>query len=113
VADLITGLRSARYEWVLLSLAFATFAFISRAVRWVLLIEPLGYKPAVINTFYALMTGYLANFILPRIGEITRCASLNRTERVPVDSLLGTVIIERITDLLVLLLLSALVILIK
>jgi glycosyltransferase 2 family protein len=104
---LISGLRSARYEWVLLSLSFATLAFVSRAFRWVLLIEPLGYRPSVRNTFYALMTGYLANFILPRIGEITRCGSLNRTDRIPADSLLGTVITERITDLVLLILLAA------
>ena len=104
---LISGLRSARYEWVLLSLSFATLAFLSRAFRWVLLIEPLGYRPSVKNTFYALMTGYLANFILPRIGEITRCGSLNRTDRIPADSLLGTVITERIADLILLLLLAA------
>lgn len=103
---LMSGLRSARYEWVFLSLSFATLAFISRALRWVLLIEPLGYNPSVKNTFYALMTGYLANFILPRIGELTRCASLNRTDRIPADTLLGTVIIDRIADLLVLLLLA-------
>ncbi len=104
--DLVLGLRSANYSWVLLSLIFAFLAFISRAYRWILLIEPLGYKPSAKNTFYALMTGYLANFILPRIGEITRCGSLNRTDRIPVDSLMGTVITERISDLIVLLLLG-------
>ncbi len=105
--DLVLGLRSANYSWVLLSLTFAFLAFISRTYRWILLIEPLGYKPSPENTFYALMTGYLANFILPRIGEITRCGSLNRTERIPVDSLMGTVITERISDLIALLLLGA------
>jgi glycosyltransferase 2 family protein len=110
---LMSGLRSARYEWVFLSLSFATLAFISRAVRWVLLIEPLGYNPSVKNTFYALMTGYLANFIFPRIGEITRCGSLNRTDRIPVDTLLGTVIIDRLADILVLFLLSLTVFLMK
>ena len=104
--DLVRGLRSANYSWVLLSLTFAFLAFISRTYRWILLIEPLGYKPSPENTFYALMTGYLANFILPRIGEITRCGSLNRTERIPVDSLMGTVITERISDLIALLLLG-------
>lgn len=105
---LVSGLKDARYEWVFVSLLLATLAFISRAMRWVLLIEPLGYRPSVRNTFYALMTGYLANFVLPRIGEITRCGSLNRTDRIPVSSLLGTVIVERISDFIVLLLLAAL-----
>ncbi len=106
IENLIAGLKAARYEWVLLSLFFAILAFISRAVRWMILIEPLGYRPLLKNTFYSLMTGYLANFVLPRIGEITRCGSLNRTDGIPVGSLLGTVITERITDLLVLILLA-------
>jgi glycosyltransferase 2 family protein len=110
---LVSGLRSAKFEWVFLSLLLATLAFISRALRWILLIEPLGYRPSAKNTFYALMTGYLANFVLPRIGEITRCGSLNRTDRIPVSSLLGTVIIERIADFLVLLLLAGMVFIIK
>lgn len=111
--DLISGFRTARYEWVLISLFFATMALFSRTYRWILLIEPLGYKPAAKNTFFALMSGYLANFILPRIGEITRCGSLNRTDRIPVDKLLGTVITERISDLLIVLLLATTVFFLK
>ncbi|TVR72001.1 MAG: UPF0104 family protein [Marinilabiliales bacterium] len=111
--ELIEGLRSANYLWVVLSLAFASAAFISRTYRWIMLIEPLGYNPPVKNTFYALMTGYLANFILPRLGELTRCGSLNRTDRIPADALLGTVITERIADLLMLLLLALAVLLIQ
>ncbi len=111
--NLLSGLRSASYQWVFLSLLFATLAFISRSYRWKILIEPLGYNPSLKNSFYALMTGYLANFILPRIGEITRCGSLNRTERIPAGSLLGTVIVERMSDLLILLLLALSVFLIN
>lgn len=111
--ELMSGLKSANYSWVLISLIFAFLGFISRAYRWLLLIEPLGYKPSAKNTFYALMTGYLANFVLPRIGEVTRCGSLNRTDRIPVDKLLGTVITERISDVLVLLLFAVYVFFIK
>jgi glycosyltransferase 2 family protein len=94
------SLRQANYNWVLLSLVLAFFAHLSRAYRWRLLIEPLGYKPRLRTTFYAVMVGYLANFAFPRIGEITRCGTLNRTDKIPVDSLLGTVIIERAFDLI-------------
>lgn len=111
--DLLHGLKNADYSWVLLSLFFATLAFVSRALRWIILIEPLGYKPSFNNTFYALMSGYLANFLLPRIGELTRCASLNRTDRVPVDALLGTVIIDRIFDVIILIILLAVVFVVK
>ncbi len=112
-SELLYGLKNADYSWVLLSLFFAFMAFVSRAMRWIILIEPLGYKPSFKNTFYALMSGYLANFLLPRIGELTRCGSLNRTDRIPVDSLLGTVIIDRIFDVLMLLLLLAVVFVLK
>jgi uncharacterized membrane protein YbhN (UPF0104 family) len=68
-----------------------------------MLIEPLGFKPSLSNTSAALMIGYLANLAVPRLGEVTRCGTLNRSEKVPFDSLIGTVIIERIVDVLSLL----------
>jgi uncharacterized protein (TIRG00374 family) len=100
---LIEGLKEADYSWVALSLLFAFIAYVSRARRWILLIRPLGYKPTLLNTFYSLMTGYLANLALPRIGEITRCVALGKKEKVPVDQLVGTVVVERAIDLISLL----------
>lgn len=97
--DLKEDFRSASYGWVLLSLLFAIFAYISRAIRWKLLIEPLNFQPKLSNTFYSLLLGYLANFAFPRLGEVTRCASLARKEKIPVDKLFGTVIVERVIDL--------------
>ena len=91
-------LKAANYSWLLLSVLFGFFAFMSRARRWVLLVNPLGFKPSTRNAFYALMTGYLANLALPRIGEITRCVALGKKEKIPVDQLIGTVVIERTID---------------
>lgn len=91
-------LKEADYSWLLLSIFFGFLAFVSRARRWVLLIYPLGYKPSTLNSFYALMTGYLANIALPRVGEITRCVALGKKEKIPVDQLIGTVVIERTID---------------
>jgi hypothetical protein len=87
----------------MLSVLFGFFAYVSRARRWVLLINPLGFHPSTRNSFYALMTGYLANLALPRIGEITRCVALGKKEKIPVDQLIGTVVIERTIDFLSLL----------
>lgn len=101
--DLAEGLKDANYSWVILSGLFSLFAYFSRARRWILLIHSLGYKPSLRNSFYALMTGYLANLALPRIGEVSRCVALGRKEKIPVDQLIGTVIIERTIDLLSLL----------
>ena len=91
-------LKEANYSWLLLSVLFGFFAFVSRARRWVLLINPLGFRPSTQNAFYSLMTGYLANLALPRIGEITRCVALGKKEKIPVDQLIGTVVVERTID---------------
>jgi len=74
--------------------------------------EPLGYKPKLKNTSYALMIGYIANLAFPRLGEITRCGSLSKAENLPFNKLVGTVITERIIDvvcLLICLILTALI----
>jgi glycosyltransferase 2 family protein len=91
-------LRNADYSWLILSVFFGFLAFASRARRWVLLVRPLGFRPATLNAFWALMTGYLANLALPRIGEITRCVALGKKEKIPVDKLIGTVVVERTID---------------
>ncbi len=103
---LAAGLKNADYSWLLLSLLFGFIAYLSRTRRWVLLINPLGYRPAFMNAFHALMTGYLGNLALPRIGEITRCVALGKKEKIPVDQLFGTVVIERATDLISLLIIT-------
>jgi glycosyltransferase 2 family protein len=96
-------LRDTNFWWIGVSLFFAFLSFFSRARRWVLLIEPLGFKPSFKNTYHSLMVGYLSNFALPRLGEVTRCVTLGKKEKIPVDSLIGTVIIERVIDLVMLL----------
>ena len=110
---LISGLKEADYNWVLLSLLFGFLAYLSRTRRWILLIHPLNYKPTFCNTFYALMTGYLANLALPRIGELTRCIALGKKEKIPADRLFGTVVVERTVDLVSLLLIMLVLIIIR
>ncbi|MBE0655978.1 MAG: flippase-like domain-containing protein [Bacteroidales bacterium] len=111
--SLMGDFKKARYSWVILSLGFAMIAYISRAIRWNLIIEPLGYKPELKNTFFSLLVGYLANFAFPRIGEITRCATLGKKEKIPVDKLVGTVIVERVVDLFTLFLLLGVLIIFR
>jgi len=103
-------LKEANYYWLILSVLFGFAAFVSRARRWVLLINPLGYNPSTLNSFYALMTGYLANVALPRVGEITRCVALGKKEKIPVDQLIGTVVIERTIDFISLLIIMIILI---
>lgn len=97
--ELAITLKKANFWWIGLSLFFAFLSFFSRARRWMLLIDPLGYKPSFKNTYHSLMIGYLSNYALPRLGEVTRCVFLGRREKIPVDALFGTVIVERVIDL--------------
>jgi len=113
ISAFLEELIHARYAWVVVSLAIGLISHLLRATRWNLLIEPLGYRPGLKNTFLAVMTGYLANYAFPRIGEITRCAALNRKSKVPVSLLLGTVVAERAVDFLMLIILLFLVFFIK
>jgi glycosyltransferase 2 family protein len=100
--SLANSLKEANYLWLVLSVLFGFFAFLSRARRWMILINPLSYKPSFWHTFHGMMTGYLANLALPRIGEITRCITLGKKENIPVDQLFGTVVIERAIDFITL-----------
>lgn len=104
-------LLKADYIWLLAAAAVSVVAFVIRARRWKLLIEPLGFSPSLRNTYHALLTGYFANMIFPRLGEITRCAALSRKEKLPFDRLVGTVILERTIDFSTVLLLLGILLL--
>lgn len=90
------------YTWVWISLVIGVLSHISRSIRWIYLIEPMGTKPGLKNTFMAVMFGYLMNLVLPRMGEISRCGAMAKYEKVPFMKLVGTVVTERIIDVIVL-----------
>jgi uncharacterized protein (TIRG00374 family) len=94
------SLIHARYIYILPVFFLTIMAHISRAVRWKILIEPMGYEPKTSNTFYAVMGGYFANTFLPRAGEILRCTLLSKYDKIPVSKLFGTILVERVFDLL-------------
>lgn len=79
-----------------------------RAIRWKLLLEPLGYHPSALNSFFAVMVGYLVNLGIPRLGEIVKCTLLARYEKIPADKLIGSIILERLIDAICLLIVFAL-----
>ena len=95
---------------MLLSLACLAISLFFRALRWNIQIEALGYKTRASSTYGAVLIAYLANCIFPRLGEVVRCSVLRRKENIPFDKTLGSVISERIIDLLVLFTLAFLVI---
>jgi uncharacterized protein (TIRG00374 family) len=100
--EFIIQLYSVNFFYIGLSLVFGFAAFIFRAARWNILINTLGHRPSVYDTYNAIMIAYIANLAIPRIGEITRCAILYKTNKIPVNSLFGTVVTERIIDVLTL-----------
>jgi hypothetical protein len=104
--EILHSFSQANLGIILMIMLLGILSNISRAIRWQIMIEPLGHKPGFINTFMAVLVGYLANLAVPRLGEISKCGILNRYEKLPLDSVLGTVVVERIMDMVLLLLVS-------
>lgn len=103
--------NDVNYFWIGASLLVGLLSHISRTLRWGLMIEPIGHKPRFINTFMAVMVGYLMNMAFPRMGEISRCGVLARYEKISFTKLIGTVVAERLVDMISLLILLGIVIL--
>ncbi len=95
---LITDFKKANYFYLFISMVMGYLAFVSRGFRWNLLLEPFGYKPKKWNSVHAVTIGYFANMAVPRAGELARCTTLYRTDKIQVNRLFGTVILERIID---------------
>jgi uncharacterized membrane protein YbhN (UPF0104 family) len=98
------ALARARHWLILPALLFLFLSHYSRALRWKLLMEPMGYHPSTFNVFAAVMIGYLVNTGVPRLGEVVKCSILARYEKVRVDRLVGTIVMERAVDVVCLLL---------
>jgi len=101
--DLKSKFLSVNYYWIGLGLIISLLSHYLRAYRATLLYEPLGYKVSAKNSFYAVIIGYAMNYLIPRAGEVSRCASLFKTDAMPVNKSLGTVVTERIFDMIILL----------
>lgn len=91
---------------ILPAVVFLLMAHFSRALRWKILMEPLGYKPSTFNTFAAVMIGYLVNAGVPRLGEVVKCTLLSKYENVRADRLVGTIVMERAVDVVCLTIVS-------
>jgi len=96
----LTSLKTANYFLLIPVFFILTASHISRAIRWKILIKSMGYSPKLSNTFCAVMVGYLANFAVPRLGEVLKCTILAKYEKVPADKLVGTILVERAVDVL-------------
>ena len=98
--------RNANYWWILLSVFIGVLSHISRAYRWLILLNHMGYQPRLSNSFFSVMIGYIANLAFPRLGEVSRCAVMGKYEKIPFEKLFGTVLAERIIDMIMLFLIT-------
>ena len=103
-ATLWQNITKANPLYLLLSISFGILSHLSRAYRWKFLLRPLGYRVKFTNSFMAIMAGYLANLGIPRSGEVLRGASVSTYENIPFQKVFGTIISERVADLIMLLL---------
>ncbi len=112
-SDIRFALSRARYWLIVPVFVILLLSHYIRAIRWRLLMEPLGYNTSKANTFFAVMIGYLANQAVPRMGEVLKCTVLARYEKVPADKLIGTIILERVIDAVTLLIIFAITLVIQ
>jgi len=100
--NIIKYIKNADFKYVFLSAFFGVLSHISRAVRWKYLLNPLGYYPKTINSIMAVLIGYFSNLGIPRSGEVLRATAMDRYENIPFQKAFGTVIAERVVDLILL-----------
>jgi len=110
VGNVVQEIFKANYWWILLSFVLGIISHLARAMRWNILINSMGYKTRTKTTFYAVMVGYFANLALPRLGEVSRCGMLSKRENIPFDSLFGSVVAERVFDLIILIIMMVFVV---
>ena len=91
---------NANYWWLFLSVVINILSHVTRAQRWKMLAQPMGYHTKFSNSFFAVMVGYLVNYGVPRLGEISRCTVITKYEKIPFTKVLGTVIAERVLDII-------------
>lgn len=105
---LVSAWDQANKGWLLAMAAIMIFSHWLRAIRWRILLEPVGYHPGTRDSFLSVMVGYLVNLAIPRGGEVSRCYNLYKLEKTPVEISFGTVVVERVVDLICMLSIIAL-----
>lgn len=111
--EILVRIKDADPVWVGTSILLGFCAYISRAIRWNYMLEPLGYKPRLVNNVLIILIAYLANLVPPRVGEILRPTALATYEGVPFEKGLGTIITERVIDVIMLLSIIAITLLLQ
>lgn len=108
VTEIKLHITHADYRWIVLGITLALASHLARAWRWNYMLKAIGHQPTFLTNVVAIGTGYAMNLIIPRSGEVARAMIVNRIDNVPVDKAIGTIIAERVLDLIILLIITAL-----
>lgn len=110
---ILNDFKNTNPFWLVMICILFMISNISRAMRWNQLIEPMGYQPKIFNTFFATMVGYMVNLALPRAGELAKPATVAQYEKIPIEKLVGTIVVDRLFDVMMLLIITGLTFLLQ
>jgi len=113
IDKVLTDFANANYFWLLMVILLFMISNLSRTARWHMLIRPLGFQPRFVNGLGAIMIGYFANLGIPRIGEVARAGVLARYEKIEVEKVMGTIVVDRIIDVLSILIVTVLALILQ
>ena len=105
--------QRANYGWLTVVTLLIGVYMVVRAARWQLTLQAIGFRPSLFRATVALLAGLLASMVVPGAGELTRCGTLQRTDGIPLTQGIGSVVAERIVDLVMLALTLLLTILLE
>ncbi len=94
----ITDFTEAKIEWIILTILLFVISNVSRGIRWQMLLKGLGKTTKFSNAFFTIMLGYFGNLGIPRMGELIRPAAMSKYEKIPLEQVMGTVVVDRILD---------------
>jgi len=100
--EIYSSMKSADYKFVLLSICLGILSHLSRSIRWQSMLKPLGYKIKISNSIMSVLIAFLSNLGMPRSGEFLRASSLSYYEKIPFEKSFGTIVTERIIDVIIL-----------
>lgn len=109
--EMLKALQQVKYIYILPAGVAAFLSHYFRSLRWKLLLRPLDIHPTTANTLFAVLTGYLFNALIPRLGEVAKCGVLAKYEKAPVDKMIGSIVAERVFDMLCLMIIFLIVLL--
>ena len=112
-SDQLQRIKSANPYWLTLGMGISLLSHWFRAYRATMLYDALNYKISTKNSFYAVLIGYLVNYFIPRAGEVSRCASLSKTNGIPMEKSLGSVVTERVVDMFILLIILLVIVVLQ